>query len=197
MNAPRRIDLADAAALALLAAALAFCAGLYVGTRRLAGEALSPDAEGGRTAAPAAPAPHHAWCGARPGRPAWLVRLLAAIRAVESCGGRDARDGPAGEVGPYQIGRAHWADATRFGGADWHHWWACDRRMSERAVLWYWARWAPEALAAGDAETLARVHHGGPDGAHKAQTDPYWARVRALMAAPHPATEGTSRGAPP
>ena len=252
MNAPPRIDLVHAVGLAALAAVVGFWAGLYVGTRRLAGEALSPDAEGGRRAAaprspcspkragrparfservsspsprpeqpgppragrsseanparascdrpaPRAPAPGRplvrvAAGGAglrvrlRPveppaGRPAWLVRLLAAIRAVESSGGRDRRDGRAGEVGPYQISPPHWLDACRHGGVDWHHWWAADRRMSERVVLWYWARWAPAALAAGDRETLARVHNGGPDGAHKPQTDVYWARVRALLTA--------------
>ena len=48
-------------------------------------------------------------------------------------------------------------------------------------MLAYWRRYCPTAMAAGDAEVLARVHNGGPRGNRKAATAAYWRRVLAAM----------------
>lgn len=56
-----------------------------------------------------------------------------------------------------------------------------DLAYSRRVVTAYLKRYAPKAWAAGDVETLARVHNGGPRGASKPQTKAYAARVRRAM----------------
>jgi len=45
----------------------------------------------------------------------------------------------------------------------------------------YWRRYCPAALEAGDWETLARVHNGGPVGARSKATLAYWRKVKAAM----------------
>jgi predicted chitinase len=45
----------------------------------------------------------------------------------------------------------------------------------------YFKRYAPAAWAAGDVETLARIHNGGPRGHLKPATKGYALKVRAQM----------------
>jgi predicted chitinase len=51
---------------------------------------------------------------------------------------------------------------------------------SVRVATAYLKRHAPTAWAAGDVETLARVHNGGPKGHLKPATKGYGAKVKAL-----------------
>jgi len=44
-------------------------------------------------------------------------------------------------------------------------------------MIAYWKRYCPAALARGVWATLARVHNGGPTGAARKSTLPYWNRV--------------------
>ncbi len=56
-----------------------------------------------------------------------------------------------------------------------------DPATARRTMLAYWRRYCPAALDAGDWETLARVHNGGPRGAEKQATEAYAAKVRREM----------------
>jgi hypothetical protein len=55
-----------------------------------------------------------------------------------------------------------------------------DLDYSKRVATAYLERYAPAAWKAGDVETLARVHNGGPRGHLKPATKGYGARVKAL-----------------
>jgi len=108
-----------------------------------------------------------------------IKKLLAAIRAVESSGDDRAVGDSGRSLGPYQISRAYWLD----GGGDPARYrtdvWSPE--SCRPVVLGYWRRYAASALAAGDAETLARIHNGGPRGARIAATRKYWSRVRSRL----------------
>src|SRR6185295_1043862 len=106
-----------------------------------------------------------------------LSEILAAIRAVESGGSPDGGRGALGDrgeaVGPYQIHRAYWEDA-RVAGV---HSDCRDPEYARGVVLAYWKRYCARALETRDAEVLARVHNGGPSGAAKTSTIPFWRKV--------------------
>jgi hypothetical protein len=124
-----------------------------------------------------------AWLAA-PARPTWdRDRILDAMRTVESGGRTDPPDGDQGRaIGPYQIHRAYWRDAVTFEPSLGGRYGDCrDRRYAERVIDAYMRRWVPGAWAAGDAEVIARTHNGGPDGAARAATLPYWQRIRTLL----------------
>ena len=126
-------------------------------------------------AAPPAAAPRAAWT---------LDEVLAAVREVESGGspdgGRTAHGDGGRALGPYQIHRAYWQDARLPGRYE-----DCrDPAYARRVVEAYWRRWCPRALAQVDAEVLARVHNGGPQGHTKAGTRAFWIKVeRSLVQA--------------
>ena len=110
-----------------------------------------------------------------------LDEILDAIRVVESGnhvdGGRSATGDGGRAIGPYQVHRAHWLDSRLAGRFE-----DCrDPEYARREVLAYWRRWCPRALESRDAEALARVHNGGPDGAREACTLPYWRKVEARL----------------
>ncbi|MFY9342019.1 MAG: hypothetical protein WAT39_06000, partial [Planctomycetota bacterium] len=109
--------------------------------------------------------------------------ILAAIRFVESSDRDDVPDGDAGKaIGPYQIHEVYWQDALRFRPALGGTWQDCRKRAYAEAVIdAYMQRWANEAWQQGDAETIARIHNGGPGGATKDSTLGYWERVRARL----------------
>jgi len=112
-----------------------------------------------------------------------LDSILDAIRSTESGGlenGGSAATGDGGRaIGPFQIHRAYFLDAGVAGQyAD-----CREAETARRVVLAYWKRWCPEALERCDAETLARVHNGGPRGASKPGTLAYWRKVEQHLAA--------------
>lgn len=116
--------------------------------------------------------------------PTWpREQILAAIRFVESSDRDDVADGDGGKaIGVYQIHEAYWRDAVRAEPSLGGSYQDCRRRAyAERVVAAYMQKWAPAAWAAGDAETIARVHNGGPEGARKESTLRYWERVRAAL----------------
>lgn len=101
-----------------------------------------------------------------------------ALHLVETGGRRGAILGDGGKaLGPLQIHRAYHADA-RIGG-DYSR--CADLDYSKRVVSAYLQRYAPKAWAAGDVETLARIHNGGPRGDKKQATINYAAKVRRAM----------------
>lgn len=106
-----------------------------------------------------------------------LDEILDAIRAVETGGlangGRDAFGDGGRALGPFQIHRAYFDDSKVPGRYE-----DCrDPQFARRVVVAYWQRWCPDALVHRDAQVLARVHNGGPNGAHKPATAGYWRKV--------------------
>lgn len=100
--------------------------------------------------------------------------FFRALHIVETGGRRGAILGDNGAaLGPLQIHRAYWQDAHI--GGDYSQ--CADLDYSRRVVSAYLQRYAPKAWAAGDVETLARVHNGGPRGATKPATLNYAQRV--------------------
>jgi len=103
--------------------------------------------------------------------------FFRALHVVETGGRRGAIIGDQGRaLGPLQIHRAYHADA-RIGG-DYAR--CADLDYSRRVVSAYLQRYAPQAWAAGDVVTLARIHNGGPKGASKPATVAYGDKVARL-----------------
>ena len=110
--------------------------------------------------------------------------ILDAIEAVETGGHRDPANavGDAGRaLGPMQIHRVYWADAVEHdpslvaNGETYQS--VRDRTYARRVVMAYWSRYAP----AWDAQTLARIHNGGPKGHRKRATLGYWGKVEKAL----------------
>ena len=103
--------------------------------------------------------------------------FFRALHIVETGGKRGAILGDNGKaLGPLQIHKAYHADA-RIGG---DYALCADLDYSKRVVSAYLQRYAPQAWAAGDVKTLARIHNGGPRGANKAATVAYGDKVARL-----------------
>jgi len=100
-----------------------------------------------------------------------------ALHQVETSGRQGPILGDNGRsLGPLQISRAYFAD-SRVGGT---YEQVTDLGFARKVVTAYLKRYAPQAWAAGDVVTLARVHNGGPAGARKAATFSYGAKVQRL-----------------
>jgi len=100
-----------------------------------------------------------------------------ALHLVETGGRRGAILGDGGKaLGPLQIHRGYHADASI--GGDYSR--CADLDYSKRVVSAYLQRYAPKAWAAGDVETLARIHNGGPRGDRKQATINYGKKVLRL-----------------
>lgn len=111
-----------------------------------------------------------------------LRPFLDAIASVES-GADDSAVGDNGKaIGRYQVWRVYWQDALQ----------ACpelkgsykdcvDKDYAERVMCAYLLRYCPKAVGAKDYQVLARIHNGGPRGATKRATLPYWVRVKKVL----------------
>ena len=101
-----------------------------------------------------------------------------ALHQVEASGRHGAIIGDNGRsLGPLQISRAYHADSRVAG--DYSQ--VTDLVYARRVATAYLKRYAPQAWAQGDVETLARIHNGGPSGHRKAATLPYAEKVRRAM----------------
>jgi hypothetical protein len=101
-----------------------------------------------------------------------------ALHQVETSGRQGAILGDNGRsLGPLQISRAYHADSRVAG--DYSQ--VTDLAYARRVATAYLKRYAPQAWAQGDVDTLARVHNGGPAGARKQATLPYADKVRRAM----------------
>lgn len=98
-----------------------------------------------------------------------------ALHLVETGGKRGPIIGDNGRaLGPLQIHRSYWQDARVSGRYE-----DCaDLSYSIKVASAYLRRYAPQAWAAGDTTTLARIHNGGPSGHKKPQTIQYAAKVQ-------------------
>ncbi len=101
--------------------------------------------------------------------------LLDALWMVEASRRLHPPDGDGGHsIGPYQISRPYWKDATEFDPKLGGSYEDCrDKEYAEQIVLAYWRRYIP----AGSDEDRARVHNGGPQGHKKQATLKYWQKV--------------------
>jgi hypothetical protein len=119
------------------------------------------------------------------GQPAGPTRseILVAIREVESGSREDCPDGDGGRaIGPFQIHRRYWLDAVESDPSIGGRYEDCrDRAYAEKVVIAFLKRHAPAAWRAADAETMARIHNGGPKGASKEATRAYWVKVRKAL----------------
>ena len=77
-------------------------------------------------------------------------------------------------LGPLQISKAYHQDSKVPG--SWHN--CTSLTYSRRVATAYLKRYAPKAWAAGDCQTLARIHNGGPKGHKKGATVGYWVKIR-------------------
>lgn len=106
--------------------------------------------------------------------------FFRALHIVETSGKLGPTLGDQGRsLGPLQISRAYHKDSRVGNDSDYSR--CADLEYSKRVVTAYLKRYAPQAWAAGDVETLARIHNGGVRGASKPATKGYGVRVKALM----------------
>lgn len=101
-------------------------------------------------------------------------KFFDALHQVESGGKSSPPDGDSGRaIGPLQIWKTYWTDAKMPGKYEDVR----DLAYARKTVESYMKRYAPDAWKAGDWQTLARIHNGGPKGASKPATTGYWDRV--------------------
>lgn len=123
--------------------------------------------------------------------------FMDAVRWVESKDGQYLV-GQDGEIGPYQIQRGYWQDATEYASLRSRQHWSYhrglheiyrghgydslmnDRAYGEVVMGWYWMRYATDKRP----EVLARMHNGGPRGHTKRSTEAYWSLVKRRLG-PH------------
>jgi hypothetical protein len=114
-----------------------------------------------------------------------LETFLQAVEAVESKGNPTAVGDGGRSLGAYQLSKAYCEDALHrhLARRDYVSI-AFSPGKSRDVVVRYWKRFVPLALERREWQTLARVHNGGPAGAGKRQTLPYWSRVKSEMRRP-------------
>jgi len=101
-----------------------------------------------------------------------------ALHQVETGGRHGAILGDTGRsLGPLQISRAYHADSRVVGSYEQ----VTDLAYARQVATAYLKRYAPGAWEAGDVDTLARIHNGGPSGHRKAATLGYAEKVRRAM----------------
>lgn len=105
-----------------------------------------------------------------------------AIAEVES-GHDDTAVGDGGKsIGRFQIQFAYWKDAhdhNPFIGGKYRD--VVDPVYARKVMTAYFSRYAPQAWADKDWETLARTHVGGPKGPQRKSSLPYWRKVNAQL----------------
>jgi len=103
-----------------------------------------------------------------------LLDLFAAIEQVESGGDPTVVGDDGKSIGPYQIQKPYWEDASIAGVyQSVRHW-----KYARKTMLCYWQRYCENALLTNDFQTLARVLNGGPSGMHYSSTLAYWKKVK-------------------
>jgi hypothetical protein len=111
-----------------------------------------------------------------------MVRLLAAIKQVESGGDANAIGDQGKALGAYQIWESYWRDAVVYVPSIGGCYQDCkDPKYAEFVVRAYLARYAPKRGTV-TLEMLARIHNGGPRGYLKPATLKYWVKIQKVLA---------------
>ena len=111
-----------------------------------------------------------------------MVRLLAAIKQVESGGDANAVGDNGKALGVYQIWESYWSDAIEYVPSIGGRYQDCkDPKYAEFVVRAYLARYAPKRRTV-TLEMLARIHNGGPRGYLKPATLKYWLKIQKVLA---------------
>lgn len=101
-----------------------------------------------------------------------------ALHLVETSGRQGPILGDNGRsLGPLQISRAYFIDSRVTGTYEQ----VVDLGFARKVVSAYLQRYAPQAWAAGDWQTLCRIHNGGLTGHRKASTMPYLRKMQKEM----------------
>lgn len=113
-----------------------------------------------------------------------IRQLFDAIAKVESGGNNNAVGDSGRSHGRYQIQKGYWADAVSVDPGLRSISYEQGVRtpdIAERAMIAYWKRYCPEALANNQFDVLARIHNGGPLGYKKQATKTYWNNVKRYL----------------
>jgi hypothetical protein len=106
------------------------------------------------------------------------AKFFTALHQVETSGRTGAIRGDQGRsLGPYQISKAYWLDATYRSPSLRAQGYGSVSRIdySRRIVVLYCQRYEPTAVKAKNYETLARLHNAGPRWSKKKHlTHGYW-----------------------
>lgn len=111
------------------------------------------------------------------------ITLILALILVES-NGDDSAIGDNGKAyGCLQLHAGYVADAAEYVGEDWVHEDAFDRKTAIKIFKAYMNRYAtPERLGReAQAEDIARIHNGGPNGFKKKSTKAYWDKISKIL----------------
>jgi hypothetical protein len=104
-----------------------------------------------------------------------LDPFFAALGKVESSGNAKAVNKKENALGIYQIRVAYFKDSRVKG----NHEQVFNPTFARQVCEAYFKRYAPEAYAKGDFESLARLHNSGPAYAkRKSSTDGYWQKIK-------------------
>lgn len=86
-------------------------------------------------------------------------------------------------LGPLQIHRSYWKDATDFDKSIGGSYQNCTNlTYATKVMTAYMNRYARQAVNSGNYEVMARVHNGGPTGHKRASTLKYWRDVQKHLA---------------
>lgn len=114
-----------------------------------------------------------------------INKLLNALHQVEASGRLGAIKGDSGNaLGPFQIWKPYYQDAVQKskGRLNRSYKAVSDLDYAKQVVLWYFYRYEPEALKNGNFESLARLHHLGPNWKNKKRLgDKYWGKVKRYL----------------
>jgi len=111
-----------------------------------------------------------------------MVRLLAAIKQVESGGDANAIGDQGKALGAFQIWESYWRDGVAYVPSIGGGYQDCkDSKYAEFVVRAYLARYAPKGKTV-TLEMLARIHNGGPRGYLKPATLKYWVKIQKVLA---------------
>ena len=104
------------------------------------------------------------------------AKFVRAIHLTETSGRLGAIIGDNGRaLGPLQIHKGCWRDSGVAG--DYSQ--CTDLAYSKRVMTAYLSRYCPQAIAAKDFETLARLWNSGPNWKNKKKsTEIYWTKVK-------------------
>jgi hypothetical protein len=109
--------------------------------------------------------------------------FLDAVAQVESLGCDNVVGDKGKAIGRFQIWQIYWQDALAYCPKIGGQYKDCTQKLyAERVVVAYLLKFARKAVDAKDWQTLARIHNGGPRGATKEATKPYWVKVRKELA---------------